>query len=80
MGCPSLPVSPHEAATLLEVVGVGLIVGIGFPSDFDMAFNLGAGHPVEFEHFALSIGQADGDAKVPTVLVPGKVPLLSPSR
>ena len=78
MGCPMFPDSPDEAATLLEVVGVDGIVGIGLPFDLDVAFNLGAGHPIEFEHFALSVGQADGDAKVPTVGVPGEVPLLSP--
>src|SRR5205085_3724800 len=46
VGCPWFPDAPDEAATLLEVFGVGGIVGIGFPFDFDMAFNLGAGHPI----------------------------------
>ena len=80
MGRPRLPNSPDEAATLLEVIGVGFIIGIGCPSDFYVAFDLGAGHPVEFEHFALSAGQTDGDAKSPTVLVSEEVPLFSPGR
>ena len=80
MGRPRLPDSPDEAATLLEVIGVGFIIGIGCLSNFYVAFDLGAGHPVEIEHFALSVGQADGDAKVPAVAVPGKVPLFSPGR
>ena len=75
-----MPDAPGEAATLLEVFGVGGIIGIGFPPDFDVAFNLGAGHPIEFEHFALSVGQPDGDAKVPTVPVSGEVSLFSPGR
>ena len=80
MGRPTLADTPGEAATLLEVFGVGFIVGIGFPLDFDVALNLGAGHPIEVEHFAFSVGQPDGDAKVPTVSVFGEVPLFSPGR
>ena len=79
MGRPRLPNSPDEAATLLEVIGVGFIIGIGFPSDFNVALNRGAGHLIECEHFALSIGQADGNAKVPTTCLSAKVLLLSPS-
>ena len=78
MGRPRLPDSPDEAATLLEVIGVGFIIGIGFPSDFYVAFDLGAGHPVEFEHFALSSGQTDGDVKIPTVSFRGEISSFSP--
>src|ERR1051325_1425154 len=79
MGGPGPPDSPHEAATLLEVCGVGGIGGIGFAFDLDVAFNLGAGHPIEFEHCALSVGPPDGDAKVPTIGVLGEVPVFPPS-
>src|SRR5206468_348853 len=66
VGCPWVSDAPDEGATLLEVFGVGFIIGIGFAFDFDVAMDFGAGHPMEFEHFALSAGQTDGDAKVPT--------------
>ena len=72
------PHAPDSVATLLKVVGVGFIIGIGFPSDFNVALNRGAGHPIEREHFALSIGQADGNAKVPTACASVKVLLLPP--
>src|SRR5689334_20462062 len=74
-----VPDTPSEAATLLEIVGVVFVIGIGFPSDFDVAFDLGTGHPVEFEHFALSIGQTDGDVKIPTVSLRGEISSFSPA-
>ena len=79
MGGPVFPNSPGEAATLLEVVGIDWVVRVGFALDLNVAFNLGAGHPIEFKHFALSIGQTDGDAKVPTGGVPGGVSSFNPA-
>src|SRR6059036_559955 len=41
VGCPVLPNSPGEAATLLEVGGVGWVVGVGLTPDLNVALNLG---------------------------------------
>ena len=67
---PSAPAhAPDKPAALLEVFDVVWVVGIGGPSDFDMALDWGAGQAVEFEHAGLALGSLDPCAEHP--IVPG---------
>src|SRR5204862_2024951 len=61
--CPALAPAPPTAAARLEVSRAVRVVGIGGPTNFDMALDSGAGGPVEGEHLALALFLGEPDAE-----------------
>ncbi len=55
------PPPPVEAD--IEVSDVVWVVGVGSPSDFDMATDSGAGGPVEGKHLAFTLVLGEPDAE-----------------
>ena len=56
---------PPAAAARLEVSRVVGIVGIGSPTDFNMALDFGAGGPIERQRLALALFLGEPDAEDP---------------
>src|SRR5256885_1462036 len=61
--CPALAPAPPTAAARLEVSRAVRVVGIGGPTNFDMALDSGAGGPGEGEHLALALFLGEPDAE-----------------
>ena len=70
--------APGKAPALGEVFGVVWVVGVGGPFDFNVAFNLGAGHLVEFEHARLVLDPLGLDAEPPRLAGGGEVLVILP--